>query len=175
MSTWSACERQCLWMPPPATHLGNASLGPVSCSASILRILDSNRITVCWAQASDYAQADSDASAAILLEPGHVKAHHRRGMARVSLGRLRDAMDDLQVSERWRAGCFSMGSHAASCRFHSHYADFADGCGRKGSVLSPPSWLTPRTGSIPSIVSVNLCVRVALCRSGGQSSDGPCF
>jgi hypothetical protein len=46
---------------------------------------------------SAWTAAEADATAALAMEPAHVKAHHRRSQARVALGKYGDAMEDLKV------------------------------------------------------------------------------
>jgi len=40
--------------------------------------------------------AEDDASAALAIDGSHVKSLYRRGIARVALGRLRDAVMDFE-------------------------------------------------------------------------------
>jgi tetratricopeptide (TPR) repeat protein len=46
---------------------------------------------------SAWTAAEADATAALAMEPAHVKALHRRSQARVALGKYADAMDDLKL------------------------------------------------------------------------------
>ena len=44
-----------------------------------------------------YAAAETDATHALAVDPKHIKALHRRGLARRALGQLQRALDDLQT------------------------------------------------------------------------------
>ena len=48
-------------------------------------------------QMESYAAAEADASHALAIDPSHIKARHRRGLAWRALGKLQLAMDDLQT------------------------------------------------------------------------------
>lgn len=46
-----------------------------------------------------YAEAESDAEAALALDPEHVKSLQRRGTARYYLGKLRLAAKDFMIAQ----------------------------------------------------------------------------
>ncbi|KAH6555170.1 hypothetical protein KP509_1Z276400 [Ceratopteris richardii] len=53
--------------------------------------------SLCEIRLKNYERAEMDASKALAIDPNYAKAFHHRGLARHALGKLADAMKDLQV------------------------------------------------------------------------------
>ncbi|GMH87502.1 hypothetical protein TrST_g13290 [Triparma strigata] len=58
----------------------------------------SNR-AMCHLKTRDWIKAEKDATAALNIDPRHVKSYQRRSAAKVALGKLRSALKDLMVAE----------------------------------------------------------------------------
>lgn len=61
----------------------------------------SNR-AMCHLKTRDWIKAEKDATAALNIDPRHVKSYQRRSAAKVALGKLRSALKDLMVAEEVR-------------------------------------------------------------------------
>lgn len=55
-------------------------------------------IAYAYSALSRFAEAERDSSSGLLLQPNHVKALYRRGIARKQLGKLTEARADLTLA-----------------------------------------------------------------------------
>lgn len=82
----------------------------------------------------DAEGAAADASCAVALDPGHVKAHHRRAIALTQLGRHAATVEDYRVVEAAYPGHAGVAAEAAAARA----ANAADIASRAAESFSKP-------------------------------------
>lgn len=70
-----------------------------ACAPTLTAALASNQ-ALCLLRLECFADAEERASAALVADPAHSKAIYRRGCARLRLGDMRGALDDLQKASR---------------------------------------------------------------------------